>query len=114
MPQIKLKSCDDQIFEVDVKEAECSMTIKTMLENLGISEDSEEEDPVPLPNVNGKILGKVLEWAKHHKDDEPVNEDENSESRKDDISAWDMEFLQVCIHTDVAITLLYFLFYIKI
>lgn len=94
MPQIKLKSCDDQVYEVDVKVAQCSITIKTMLEDLGMSEE-EEEEPIPLPNVNGSVLKKVLEWAQYHQDDAPVNEDENPEKRTDDICAWDTEFLKV-------------------
>jgi len=65
-----------------------------MLEDLGMSEDDEEE-PIPLPNVNGSVLKKVLEWASFHQDDPPVNEDENPEKRTDDICSWDTEFLKV-------------------
>ncbi|XP_058796271.1 S-phase kinase-associated protein 1-like [Phymastichus coffea] len=94
MPNIKLKSSDDQVFDVDVKVAQQSVTIKTMLEDLGFTEE-EEEEPIPLPNVVGPILKKVLEWATYHKDDPPLVEDENSEKRTDDICDWDMEFLKV-------------------
>ncbi|NP_001135430.1 S phase kinase associated protein 1 isoform X1 [Nasonia vitripennis] len=95
MPSIKLKSCDDQVFDVEVKVAQCSITIKTMLEDLGMPEEDDDEEPIPLPNVNATILKKVLEWATFHKDDPPVNEDENTEKRTDDICEWDMEFLKV-------------------
>lgn len=94
MPNIKLKSSDDQVFDVDVKVAQQSVTIKTMLEDLGFTEEDEEE-PIPLPNVVGPILKKVLEWATYHKDDPPLVEDENSEKRTDDICDWDVEFLKV-------------------
>ena len=43
--------------QVDVEIAKASNTIKTMIEDLGIDEDDEE--PVPLPNVNGAIMRKV-------------------------------------------------------
>lgn len=94
MSTIKLQSNDNQVFTVDVKVAQCSMTIKTMLEDLGMSED-EADQPVPLPNVNGNILKKVLDWCTFHKDDAPANEDECSDKRTDDICDWDAEFLKV-------------------
>ncbi|KAG7516236.1 S-phase kinase-associated protein 1 [Solea senegalensis] len=72
MPTIKLQSSDGEIFEVDVEIAKQSVTIKTMLEDLGM-DDEGDDDPVPLPNVNAAILKK----------------------RTDDIPVWDQEFLKV-------------------
>lgn len=57
MPTIRLQSSDSEIFEIDVEIAKASMTIKTMLEDLGMDEDDDE--PIPLPNVNAAILRKV-------------------------------------------------------
>nr|7T1Z_A Chain A, S-phase kinase-associated protein 1 [Homo sapiens] len=68
MPSIKLQSSDGEIFEVDVEIAKQSVTIKTMLEDLGM-DDEGDDDPVPLPNVNAAILKKVIQWCTHHKDD---------------------------------------------
>lgn len=94
MPNIKLQSSDGEIFDVDVDIAKASVTIKTMLEDLGMEEDDEEV--VPLPNVNSAILKKVIQWATYHKDDPPPPEDdENKEKRTDDISSWDADFLKV-------------------
>nr|3L2O_A Chain A, S-phase kinase-associated protein 1 [Homo sapiens]5VZT_A Chain A, S-phase kinase-associated protein 1 [Homo sapiens]5VZT_C Chain C, S-phase kinase-associated protein 1 [Homo sapiens]5VZU_A Chain A, S-phase kinase-associated protein 1 [Homo sapiens]5VZU_C Chain C, S-phase kinase-associated protein 1 [Homo sapiens] len=81
MASIKLQSSDGEIFEVDVEIAKQSVTIKTMLEDLGM-------DPVPLPNVNAAILKKVIQWCTHHKDDP-------GGSGTDDIPVWDQEFLKV-------------------
>lgn len=58
MPNIKLQSSDGEVFDIDVEIAKCSVTIKTMLEDLGMDED--EEEVVPLPNVNSAILKKVI------------------------------------------------------
>jgi len=92
--KIKLQSNDGQTFTVDVLIAKQSVTIRTMLEDLGMEEDCDEA--VPLPNVNAAILKKVIEWAEHHKNDPPTaEEDENKEKRTDDISSWDSTFLQV-------------------
>ena len=57
MPIMKLQSSDGDVFEVDVEIAKASNTIKTMIEDLGMDEDDDE--PVPLPNVNGAIMKKV-------------------------------------------------------
>ncbi|XP_062902873.1 S-phase kinase-associated protein 1-like [Mobula hypostoma] len=95
MPAIKLQSSDGEIFEVDVEIAKQSITIKTMLEDLGMDDEGDDE-PVPLPNVNAAILKKVIQWCTHHRDDpSPLEEDENKEKRTDDIPVWDQEFLKV-------------------
>ncbi|XP_063968788.1 S-phase kinase-associated protein 1-like [Lytechinus pictus] len=94
MPNIKLASSDGEVFEVEVEVARQSVIIKTMLEDLGM--DEEDDDAIPLPNVNGTILKKVLEWCHFHRNDPPPPEDdENREKRTDDICAHDQDFLKV-------------------
>ncbi|ELK31877.1 S-phase kinase-associated protein 1 [Myotis davidii] len=79
MPAIRLQSSNGEIFEADVEIAKQSVTIKTMLEDLGM--DAEGDDgPVPLPNVNAATLKKGFQCCTHHKDDPPPPEDsENKE-----------------------------------
>ena len=86
---VKLLSSDGEVFQVDVEIAQKSITIKTMLEDLGLTEE-DNDIPVPLPNVNAAILKKVLEWATHHKSD-PVPSEEDEKS----IGDWDANFLKV-------------------
>lgn len=95
MPNIKLKSSDGEVFDVDVEVAKASVTIKTMLDDLGSDGDDDEE--VPLPNVNSSILKRVIQWATYHKDDAPApaDDEEGKERRTDDISQWDQDFLKV-------------------
>uniref|UniRef100_A0A4W2BX47 SKP1 component POZ domain-containing protein n=1 Tax=Bos indicus x Bos taurus TaxID=30522 RepID=A0A4W2BX47_BOBOX len=62
MPSIKLQSSDGEIFKVDAEIAKQSVTIKTILEDLGM-DDEGDDDPVPLPNVNAAILKKVIQWS---------------------------------------------------
>ncbi|KAK9666779.1 hypothetical protein RND81_14G210600 [Saponaria officinalis] len=56
--KILLKSNDGEEFEVDVVVAEESLTIKHMIE------DDCADSVIPLPNVTGKILSKVIEYCK--------------------------------------------------
>ena len=114
MPNIKIQSSDGEVFHVDVEIAKQSVTIRTMLEDLGMDEGvcciyllvvsnvqstfifTQDEEVVPLPNVNAAILKKVIQWATYHKDDPPIPEDdENKEKRTDDICSWDADFLKV-------------------
>ena len=53
-------------------------------------------DPIPVPNVNGAIMRKVIEWATHHKGDPPPPEDDEFKEKKlDEIDPWDLGFLKV-------------------
>uniref|UniRef100_A0A8D2GKN8 SKP1 component POZ domain-containing protein n=1 Tax=Theropithecus gelada TaxID=9565 RepID=A0A8D2GKN8_THEGE len=47
IPSIKLLSSDGEIFEVDVEIAKQSVTLKIMLEDLGMNDEG-DNDPVPL------------------------------------------------------------------
>ncbi|TPX52291.1 hypothetical protein SeMB42_g01537 [Synchytrium endobioticum] len=50
----------------------------------------------PLPNVSGPILSKVIEYAGQHKDDPPLQpEEEMKPKSSDDIEDWDREFMNV-------------------
>nr|CCG34080.1 SCF ubiquitin ligase [uncultured eukaryote] len=93
MATIKLQSSDEQEFEVDRGVAEMSVTIKNMLEDMeGVGSDT----AIPLPNVTGKILAKVIEYCKYHKaNPTPVSEEKKDEKRTDDIIPWDLEFCKV-------------------
>jgi S-phase kinase-associated protein 1 len=115
MQSIKLESSDKQIFDVEIAIAQCSGTISksytiqkqqklfffffltgTMMEDLGIDEKNSGNEIVPLPNVNAAILSKVIEFCTYHKDDPPLNnEDDTQDKRTDDISSWDVDFLKV-------------------
>ena len=68
LPVIQLVSSDGEKFPVELDIIKQSVTIKTMLEDLGIDDDSNSE-PVPLPNVEASILRKIIEWCNKHKDD---------------------------------------------
>ena len=64
MPSIKLQSSDGQVFTVAVEVVRKSITIKTMLEDLGM-----DVQAVPILEVNAADLKQVIEWVTHHNDD---------------------------------------------
>ncbi|CAG5104300.1 Similar to Skp1: S-phase kinase-associated protein 1 (Rattus norvegicus) [Cotesia congregata] len=100
---VQLQSSDEQIFEVEIKVALMSATIKVMLETLGM-EGEVNDEVIPVTNVKGTILEKVVEWCKKHVDDEDKPElDDNHEKRSDDIPEWDVDFLKVDQQTLFAI-----------
>lgn len=88
--KITLVSSDEKEFIVDIKVAEMSVTIKSMLEDLP---DRSEDTPIPLPNITGNVLKKVIEYCEyHHVNPMTVSEDKK---RTDDIIPWDKEFCEV-------------------
>ena len=64
--------------------------------------EEDDDEVVPLPNVNSSILKKVITWCNYHKDDPPIpDEDDNREKRTDDISSWDADFLKVILKIEL-------------
>ena len=91
--KVVLKSNDDQVFEVASEIAQMSVTLKHMLEDLATSPDVLA--PIPLPNVAGKVLSKVIEYCVYHHE-HPLAE---NEKKNDPILPWDTTFCQVDLPT---------------
>ncbi|XP_051139665.1 SKP1-like protein 1A [Andrographis paniculata] len=95
--KITLRSSDGEVFEVEEAVALESQTIKHMIE------DDCADNVIPLPNVTGKILSKVIEYCKRHVDaaaaaasaakvDDKVA---SATSADDDLKAFDSDFVKV-------------------
>ncbi|KAJ4987466.1 S-phase kinase-associated protein 1 [Stagonosporopsis vannaccii] len=91
--KIKLTTSDNIDIDVDRQVAERSILIKNLLEDLG----GDNDEAIPIPNVNEAVMKKVLEWCDHHRNDPPASQDDDSDSRKKstDIDEWDQKFMQV-------------------
>ena len=88
---VKLTSSEGTEFTVDRDIAEKSVLLKNMLEDVG-----ESDMAIPLPNVTGPILKKVVDWCTHHRTDaNPPVEDELKQRSADDIDEWDADFCKV-------------------
>ncbi|KAJ3061522.1 hypothetical protein HDU98_002573 [Podochytrium sp. JEL0797] len=89
---VRLTSSDNQEFSIAKEIADQSVLIKNMLEDIGDADDQ----PIPLPNVSGAILQKVIEYATMHKDDAPPTpEDEAKLKTSEDIEERDKEYMNV-------------------
>ncbi|KAJ2500372.1 hypothetical protein GGH96_002788 [Coemansia sp. RSA 1972] len=89
---IILQSSDSEDFPVSMEVAQQSVLIKNLIDDLG-----ETEEPIPLPNVTGKVLKKIIEYCEHHQFDPPIIKDEYDDvpRRSDDITPWDEQFMKV-------------------
>ncbi|CAM6042963.1 unnamed protein product [Sphagnum compactum] len=86
--RVKLKSSDDEMFEVEEAVAFESQTVKNMIEDTGM------DHPIPLPNVSSKILAKVIEYCKYHVDNQKSTDDKPA-TPEDEVKAWDQDFVKV-------------------
>ncbi|RKP05328.1 Skp1 family, dimerization domain-containing protein [Thamnocephalis sphaerospora] len=98
---VKLTSSEGTEFDVERSVIERSLLIKNLLDDVGES-DTCAYTPIPLPNVSGPILAKVIEYCEHHRNDPVVGHgdadaelDASGARVSDEIDEWDMEFCKV-------------------
>ncbi|CAG8584496.1 695_t:CDS:2, partial [Paraglomus brasilianum] len=87
---IRLTSSEGTEFLVERVVAEKSVLLKNMLEDVG-----ESDLAIPLANVTGPILTKVIEYCTHHRDDPVVTQEDDGRKSSADIDDWDKEFCKV-------------------
>ncbi|CAA2989556.1 SKP1 1B [Olea europaea subsp. europaea] len=87
--KVTLRSSDGEVFEVDEVVALESQTIKHMVE------DDCADNVIPLPNVTGKILSKIIEYCKKHVDAASSKPDDKVSANDDDLKAFDADFVKV-------------------
>lgn len=59
------------------------------------SPDTGTDEVIPLPNVNGKILAKVIEYSRYHVEAAKKGADDKPAKSEDDVKQWDTEFVKV-------------------
>ena len=100
--KITIQSSDGDNFKVDLDAAKKSVTIRTMLEDLGVEANNEEDEVkevLPLPNIDSEVLRKVIDWCEQHKNDpEPEKEEESKDGERKQkqivkLEGWDEEFM---------------------
>lgn len=90
--EVTLVSADGKSMQVNVEAVKISQTIKHLIDDAGT------ENAIPLPNVSGLALEKIVEYMNYYANSKPVeekSENENESKRTDDISEWDKNFCAV-------------------
>ena len=69
MKVLNIQTADEDIFKVDLDVARQSVTIRTMLDNLGIEEDNDSEDTIPIlkDEVTWAVFEKCLVWMEKNR-----------------------------------------------
>ncbi|CCH62473.1 hypothetical protein TBLA_0H01860 [Henningerozyma blattae CBS 6284] len=108
--QVVLVSGEGEQFSVDRAIAERSILLKNYLNDMhdhaasdsdsdsdseSNHESSTETITMPVPNVRSSVLGKIVEWAEHHRGSTFPDEDDDDSRKSAPVDAWDREFLKV-------------------
>lgn len=121
--KVKLTSSEGTEFQVERSVAERSVLLKNMLEDVGENDMGKHLKilssyrlivkkmltlqfifnlfvsniiiAIPLPNVTGPILTKVIDYCTHHRNDPIQNHDDDLKKTSEDIDDWDAEFCKV-------------------
>lgn len=83
--KITLKSSDGETFVIEKEVAIKSQTIKNLIE------DVVDHDGIPISEVTGMILAKVIEYCKKHVE----AESSDGNPSDDELKKWDTEFVKV-------------------
>ncbi|XP_021773392.1 SKP1-like protein 1A [Chenopodium quinoa] len=86
--KVVLQSSNKEFFSVDENSARLSQTLKHIIEDLEIGDSN---NFIPVPNVDAKILSKVIEYCNKHV--VPVSPE--FKTTEDEIKQWDKDFLKV-------------------
>ena len=110
MKTLSIKTSDGGNFQVEWDIIQKSQTIKTMVEDLGIDQDSINEETIPLPNeeVTKAVFAKVIDWCKHDRDhpDTTANVDDQEEDELkpvqpvswDHLDAWQKKYIDIPVN----------------
>jgi len=89
--KLKLVSQEEDKIVVSKKVAMMSELVKTMVEG------DKEEKEIPLPNVKGTTLTKVVEYMKYHAENPPkeIEKPLKSANMSEVVPQWDADFVDV-------------------
>ncbi|CAD7958551.1 unnamed protein product [Amoebophrya sp. A25] len=89
---VKLKSSQNDVFVVEKEVALMSQLLRTMID------DCASDEEIPLPNVKTPILQKVIDYCKHHREEQPEEIQKPLKSQtltECGVSEWDSNFVHI-------------------
>jgi len=86
---LNLTSSDSMKLTIDSKAALRSNLLK------GLIQDYDQESEIPMPDIRGEVLKKIIEYLTHYKDIEPkeIQRPLPSDNLKDVTDEWDVNFM---------------------
>ncbi|TQD96665.1 hypothetical protein C1H46_017740 [Malus baccata] len=98
---VKLRSSNNEIFEVEEAMAALSEPIKSLVDVIGVNH------LIPLPEVNSKTLVMVIEWWKiKHNNASHQGTTKSTSNTQQLIEEWEAEFVEELDQANVVIDLL--------
>lgn len=82
---VTLQCADGVTFDVKVRTAKMSVTVRDLIDDAGI------KDPIVVPNVSSEIMSKVVTYCAKHENDPPLGPRGDPE----DICPWDRAYCDV-------------------
>ena len=104
MKTLNIKTADGESFKVEWDVSRQSQTIRTMLDDLGIEEEGDGEDTIPLANeeITGPVFKKALVWMEKHRGQPDFKEAEEEDDLKpkeyvnwNQINNWEKEYIDI-------------------
>ena len=104
MKVLNITTADEQSFKAEWDIAQQSGTFKNMLDDLGIEEESNTDDTIPIPNdeVTGEVFKKALVWMEKNRGKPIVEEDEDEDELKpkepvnwDHLNDWEKKCMDI-------------------
>lgn len=88
MVKVAIAGSDGQVFVVENDAAMMSLTLKHLMDDVFATDDHEgrEEQVLPVPNVDGRTLKRVLEYCERYV--------EASRKSDEDVKSWDADFIR--------------------
>ena len=86
LTKITIQISDGDSAKVELDATKKSVTIRTMLEDLVVEDNNEEDklrEVLPVPNIDSKVIRKIIDWCEQHKNDpEPDKEEESKDGER--------------------------------
>ena len=104
MKTLNITTADGGNFKVDWDVSRQSQTIRTMLDDLGIEEEGDGEDTIPLANeeITGPVFKKALVWMEKNRGKPDAKDDEEEDELKpkefvnwNQLDAWQKEYIDI-------------------